>query len=135
MSRAGIALALCADSCGHGFRAASRVPGDDGQTPPKESQPQPDPGTTGQSKCISEDENYKRNGNSVVYVIALENKCEARLKCEVYAYVVSAMGPSQGRTTMILAPSSQGAAAKKSYAMKVKMVGGSAQIARACRVL
>jgi hypothetical protein len=34
---------------------------------------------------------------------------------------------------LVLAPKSQGAAAKKSYTMRVKMIGGSSQSTRECR--
>jgi hypothetical protein len=49
--------------------------------------------------------------------------------------VTGARGTALGHTTLILGATSQGAAAKKSYAMKVKTAGGVAQVSRACRVL
>ena len=48
--------------------------------------------------------------------------------------VVGAKGPSSGHTILILGATSSGAAAKQSYAMKVKMAGGTAQVSRQCRV-
>ena len=56
------------------------------------------------------------------------------MKCRVYVYVISAKGPVRGHATLVLAPKSDGAAAQKTYALKVKMLGGMAQSARECRV-
>jgi hypothetical protein len=96
--------------------------------------PVPDPGTTGQAACIDETGDYQTRGNAVTFVIGLSNKCDKRLKCTIDAYVVGAKGPSSGHATMILGATSSGAAAKISYAMKVKMAGGTAQVSRQCRV-
>jgi hypothetical protein len=100
----------------------------------QEPPPQADAGTTGQSKCIDENDHYKMRGKQPTLVIELAHRCEQRLKCRVFAYVTSAKGAAQGRGTIVLAPKSQGAAAKMSYAMKVKMIGGSSQSARECKV-
>lgn len=108
----------------------------DGQTPPaQEETPKPDPGTTAQGNCISEDDGFHRDGKRVTFLITLTNKCEARIKCEVFAYMTSAKGPSQGRATLVLAAKSKGEVARKSYAMKVKMSSGSVQVARECKVM
>jgi hypothetical protein len=104
------------------------------QTAAPEPAPTPDPGTTGQSKCISENDHYIRLGKGVSFEIELTNKCEARIKCQVFVYITSAKGPAQGHGTVVLAAKSKGAAAKGSYRMKVKMNGGSSQSTRECRV-
>ena len=96
--------------------------------------PVPDAGTTGQAVCIDETGDYQTRGNAVTFVIGLANKCDKRLKCTIDAYVVGAKGPSSGHTILILGATSSGAAAKQSYAMKVKMAGGTAQVSRQCRV-
>jgi hypothetical protein len=121
------ALLLCGGFAGAAL--AQNAPAA-GQEPP----PKADAGTTSQLNCISDSGGFKRSGDSATYTIELENKCEQRLKCRVYAYVTSSKGPVQGHATMILAPKSRGAAAKQSYAMKVKMLGGMAQSSRECRV-
>lgn len=97
--------------------------------------PAPDPGTGAQPNCIVETGSYRQKGKSFEYEIALENKCERRLRCEVFAYVVQAKGPSSGRATLVLEPKSHGAGAKRTYAMTVKMVGGITQTTRECRAL
>ena len=84
--------------------------------------------------CIEETGDYVTHGNAVTYVIGLENKCDKRLKCKIYAYVVGARGPASGETTMVLGAKSSGAA-KQSFAMKVKSAGGMAQVSRDCRML
>ena len=96
--------------------------------------PTPEPGATAQSACIEETGDYATHGTSVTFVIGLENKCDKRLKCEVFAYVIGAKGPSKGHAILILGPKSSGAAAKKSYAMKVKIAGGTAEVSRECQV-
>lgn len=84
--------------------------------------------------CLAETGDYIAHGGTVTYLIGIENKCDKRLKCKIDAYVVGAKGPASAQTTMILGPASSGAAAKKSYPMKVKSVGGTAQVSRDCRV-
>ncbi len=102
--------------------------------PAVDENPVPDPGTTGQAACIEETGDYQTHGNAVAFVIGLSNKCDKRLKCTIDAYVVGAKGPSSGHTILILGATSSGAAAKQTYAMKVKMAGGTAQVSRQCRV-
>jgi hypothetical protein len=102
--------------------------------PAARQNPVPDPGTTGQASCIEETGDYQSHGGAVTFVIGLANKCDKRLKCTIAAYVVGAKGPSSGHTTMLLGAASIGAAAKKTYAMKVKAAGGTAQVSRQCRV-
>ena len=123
----GVALILC--GCFAGVALAQNAPAA-GQEPP----PTADEGTTSQLKCIADSSGFKRSGNTATYTIELENKCEQRLKCRVYAYITSSKGPVQGNATLVLAPKSKGAAAKNSYAIKVKMLGGMAQSSRECRV-
>ena len=53
------------------------------------------------------------------------NKCEQRLKCQIFVYIISAKGPVQGHATL-LAPKSA-ARRPKSYVLKVKMLGGITQ--------
>lgn len=103
--------------------------------PAAEPPPQAEAGTTVQAKCINENDGYKLVGKTPHFVIELENKCEQRMACRVFAYVTSAKGAAQGRGTLVLAQASRGAAAKKSFTMRVKMIGGSSQSTRECHVL
>jgi hypothetical protein len=96
--------------------------------------PKADAGQTIQANCIDEDDQYTRRGKTPMFVITFQNKCEARLRCRVFAFITSARGISQGRGTIVLAPKSAGAGAKNSYAMKVKMIGGNSMSDRECRV-
>jgi hypothetical protein len=122
---AGLALILCGSVSGAGL--AQNAPA--AAKPP----PKPDAGTTSQPKCIYETDTFEMHGNRPSLVIALENKCEQRITCRVFAYVTSAKGAAQGRGLLKLAPKSHGAAAKKAYVMRVKMLGGSSQSTRECR--
>jgi hypothetical protein len=104
------------------------------QTVPVPGQePKPEAGTNAKAACIEENDGYKMHGKQPMFEIALENKCEQRMRCKVFVYITSAKGVSQGRGTLVLAPKSQGPAAKKSYIMRAKMHGGSSQSARECR--
>jgi hypothetical protein len=104
-----------------------------GTAPAAQKNPVPDPGTTGQAACIDETGDYQTHGSSVTFVIGLTNKCAKRLKCTIDAYVVGAKGPSSGHFTVTLGAASSGAAATKTYPMKVRAAGGTAQVSRACR--
>jgi hypothetical protein len=124
---AGVALIL--GGCCAGAALAQNAPA--AQAPP----PVADKGTTAQSQCIADSGGFKQSEEGAAYTIELANKCEQRLQCRVYVYVISAKGPAHGHATLVLAPKSRGAAAKKTYALKVKMLGGMAQSTRECRVL
>ena len=104
----------------------------DGQT--AEPPPVPDKGTTSQLNCIDQRTEYKQTGKSLFYIQTFANKCEARMKCTIFVYQLNARGPSQGRGTLILGAKSAGAAAKKSYALKIKGAGGFSTSERECRV-
>jgi hypothetical protein len=103
----------------------------DGQT--AEPPPVPDKGTTSQLNCIEQSSDYKRTGKSLFYVQTFANKCEARMKCTIFVYQLNARGPSQGHGTLTLGAKSEGAAAKKSYALKIKGTGGFGTADRECR--
>jgi hypothetical protein len=102
-----------------------------GQEPP----PAADSGATAQGKCIEENDGFKMRGKQPIFVMELANKCEQRIKCKIFIYMTSAKGPSQARGTIVLGAKSSGAGAKKSFTMRSKMNGGSAQSARECRAL
>ncbi len=105
------------------------------QNAPAEKPPQPDAGTGPQLNCISEDDKFKAIGNKPGFAITLQNLCERRMKCEVFAYITTAKGPTQARGTLVLAPKSRGEAAKATYAVRVKMMGGNTTSTRECRAL
>ncbi len=106
--------------------AAYAADGQSGQQPPKE----PD-----LKECVVDSGGFRMKGKQATYAMELENKCEKRLRCKVALYVTTAFGPAQGQGTLILAPHAAGAAAKKSYAIKVKAMGGMAQGSRSCEVM
>ena len=119
---AGATLMLCGFLTG-----AAAAQNASGQTPPK-AEP------TAPNDCIAEQADFKLRGKQPIFEIALENKCERRLKCQVFVYITSAKGAAQGSGTLRLAPAAKGAAAKKLWSMPVKMAGGTAQSSRECRV-
>ncbi len=111
----GLAAALC---CGLATAAAA-------QDPPKSAE-------TAAKDCVSQDGDFRMHGKSPAYVVTLTNSCERRQRCRVNLYVTTAFGPAQGQATLILAPRAAGAAAKKTYALRVKALGGMAQGSRQC---
>ena len=118
---------------GAGIAAAAAAATDDPQKP--EPPPVPDRESTSQLNCIDQNSEYTGTGKRVFFVQAFENKCESRMKCAVFVYALNAKGTTQGHTTLILGPKSSGAAAKNSYALKVKGAGGFTTASRECRVL
>jgi hypothetical protein len=101
----------------------------------KEPPPKPDKGTTSQLKCIDQNSEYSKRGTSSFYVQTFENKCAVRMTCAIFVHAVHAKGSTLGHTRLVLAPAGQGAVAKKTYALKVPMVGGMTTSARECRVI
>ncbi len=129
------ALLLCgfiaAASAQNAPASGQEPPAASGQTPP----PTAEPGATAQGSCIDENDGYEMRGDQPTFVISLENKCEQKLSCKLYANISSAKGTANGHTTMVLGPKSSGAAAKKSYTIKVKMMGGMSQSSRECKAI
>ena len=124
-----LTLAMVIGFAAAGFAENAPADGQKAEPPPV-----PDRGTTSQLNCIGENTQYTKRGKSFFYVMKLENKCEARMKCAVFVYKINARGAAQGRATLILGPKSDGAAATKSYALKVKGAGGFSTSDRECRV-
>ena len=132
LSLAAIMLFGCiAAAAAQNAPAAGQEPPASGQTPP----PTVEPGATAQGSCIEENDGYEMRDKQPTFVISLENKCEQKLSCKLYATISSAKGSANGHTTMVLGPKSSGAAAKKSYAIKVKMIGGMSQSSRECKAI
>jgi len=85
--------------------------------------------------CLVETGDYQTDGSAVTYLIGLTNSCDKLIRCVIDAYVVGAKGPASGHAVMILGAKSSGAAATKTYTMKVKAFGGTAQVSRDCKTL
>ena len=85
--------------------------------------------------CLQQTGDYLTHGKTVTYVIGLTNTCAKRLRCEIYANISGARGTSLGHTIMTLGPAGSGAAAQQTYTMRVKAVGGVAQVSRDCKAL
>ncbi len=87
------------------------------------------------NQCIADDGGFKMHGKQPAFVITLENKCEKRVRCRVFANITTARDSKRVQTTMTLAPKSKGAKAKQSYVVRVKVKGGMVQMSRDCRYL
>ncbi len=84
--------------------------------------------------CITDTANFKAEDKRAYFIVALENACEQRVTCEVFANIRTARGSKRGHGTLVLAAKSAGAEAKKSYRLRVKVAGGMAQVERKCKV-
>jgi hypothetical protein len=138
---AGLAVAASAQDAGEPQQITPVTPPALPQNPlPGTPSPAPAPQTAAPAVpadlqgCLQETGDYVARGRTVFYVIAITNSCAAKLRCEIFANVTGVRGTSLGHTVMILGPAG-GAAAKKSYDMRVKAAGGIAQVSRECKVL
>lgn len=139
-----LAAALC---CGLGAAAQaedSAPPSDPpavpanplpGTPPPAAPQAAPSGTAPDLQSCLQETGDYGTRGKSVVYVIGIANSCDKRLRCEIFANVTGAKGSSLGHTVMVLGAAASGAAAKKTFTMRVKAAGGTVMVSRDCKVL
>ena len=114
---------------------AAATPAGDPQNPLPVAAAPPPTATVDLQACLAETGDYQTHGSAVTYLIGLTNSCDKRIRCVIDAYVVGAKGPSSGHTVMTLGAKSSGAAAKKTYVMKVKAFGGTAQVSRDCKAL
>jgi hypothetical protein len=85
-----------------------------------------------ENKCVADTAQFKAEDKHAYFIVALENTCEQRVKCEVNANIKTARGKRHGHATLVLGPRSAGAEAKKSYSLRVKVAGGMAQVERDC---
>jgi len=96
-----------------------------GQTPPQASGPS--------DGCVSHDAGFKERSGKPVFVIALQNICEKRMRCVVNAYLTTSRGPTKFRAAMTLAPQSRGKAAHKSHVTPLRENGGTATTSHSCK--
>jgi len=126
-SRLGLIAILC---CGFAHAAAAQeVTGGD---QPKNG---PKPAEIALKDCVKETSDFQMHNGAPAYVITLENKCEQRFRCKVAVNVTNAFGSAQGQATLRLGPHAAGDVARKTWAFKVKQLGGMAQESRQCEVL
>lgn len=106
-----------------------------GQKPPVEPPAQAEPQSAEQPKCVTSKTEWKQSGQAMTFEIELHNACELRLKCTVEAFVMGSRGTAQGQGTVLLAPKSKGGTAAKPYALKVKSLGGMANVSHSCKAI
>ena len=138
----GLALALCIGLASAALAQSNSPPAEPqpsapppGTPPDAQANPTAAPAAPDVQSCLQESGDYVTHGRAIAYVIGLSNTCGKRIKCTIDAYVVGAKGPASGHTIMILGAQASGAAAAKTYAMKVKASGGTAQVSRDCKFL
>jgi hypothetical protein len=105
--------------------ACAQKQNESGQTPPQASGPS--------DGCVSHDASFKEQGGKPVFVIALQNVCEKRMRCVVNAYLTTSHGPTKIRAKMTLAPQSRGKAASKSHVTPLRGNGGMANVSHSCK--
>ncbi len=105
--------------------ALAQKSNESGQTPP--NVPGPSDG------CVSHDATFEQRGGKPVFVIALQNICETRMRCRVNAYLTTSQGPTTIRATFTLAPQSRGKSASKSHVTPLREDGGMANVSHSCK--
>jgi len=103
--------------------SASLVRADD---PPKDD-------AAPKSECIGTESDFKTEGKRIYYEVAMENKCEQKLRCQVYVNIMNSRGSVNGHGTLLLAGKDKGAAAKKAYRLTVREASGMIQVSSECK--
>lgn len=85
------------------------------------------------SECIGSESGFKTEGKRIFYEVALENKCEKKLRCQVFINVMNSRGSVNGHGILVLAGSDKGEAAKKSYRLTTREASGMIQVSRECK--
>ncbi|MEH2476982.1 hypothetical protein V1282_000339 [Nitrobacteraceae bacterium AZCC 2146] len=94
-----------------------------------------DDGEMNAKSCIiDKDLNFHDDNGKYTFRMDFENDCARSITCTVDAYITGARGPSSGHAILLFAAKTQ-APTPKSYTMKVKAAGGTAQVARSCTFL
>jgi hypothetical protein len=106
----------------------------DGQKPPTDQPAQSESKPAEQPKCVTSKTEWKQNGRDMTFEIELHNDCEMRLQCRIEAFVMGSRGTAQGQGTVLVAPKSKGGAAKP-YGLKVKSLGGMANVSHSCKAI
>jgi hypothetical protein len=132
MTKALIVVALLLSGCV--AASARNALGQDKGQQPAQKVLEADKGITLQLNCIDEQDQTIRQYGHLLREIKLTNKCEQRLKCNVYAAAYGPQGPQLGRTVMILAARSVGAGATQSFRFRIKEESGTLTSTRHCKV-
>jgi hypothetical protein len=130
---AGAAAAAAVITAGAVFFAAADEPKRDTEARAETAAAAAEPAKSPIAGCISDSSNFKAEDKHAYFIVALENACEQRVTCEVFANIRTARGSKRGHGTLVLAAKSAGAEAKKAYRMRVKVAGGMAQVERQCK--
>ena len=85
------------------------------------------------SECIGTESGFKTEGKRIFYEVALENKCEKKLRCQVFINIMNSRGSVNGHRTLVLAAKAEGEAAKRSYRLATREASGMIQVSRECK--
>ena len=88
---------------------------------------------TPKSECIGTESGFKTEGKRIFYEVALENKCEKKLRCQVFVNIMNSHGGANGHRTLVLAAKADGEAAKRSYRIATSEASGMIQVSRECK--
>jgi hypothetical protein len=97
--------------------------------------PAPAAQPTEEKDCVVDTSSFRQDGRTPAFVIELTNTCEKRLKCEVSAFVQTAKGQNSGESILFLAPKSEGAASRQTYAIPLRQASGAAHSSHECNEL
>ena len=133
-AKAGLALILAGGFCSSALAVKPLIP--DGQQPPTEQQAEQKPAEQKpeeKPKCVTNQSDFKQAGGKPTFEVALENSCDMRLKCTIDVFVMGAKGSAQGHTTLTLGAAAKGQSSRKVYVLKVKSLGGMANMSHECK--
>jgi hypothetical protein len=121
-----IATALVATAaCGLGLNAA--FAGDESSNPKT--------ATTTATECIADnDSDYAEDGGKYTYTMKFQNNCHKPIACVIDAYIVGFRGPTSAHGTVQF-PAMGRTPVHKSFVVRVKAMGGTAQAGRTCSFL
>jgi hypothetical protein len=83
-------------------------------------------------ECIADlDTGYSDDAGKYFFTMNFQNNCDKPIKCTIEAYITSYRGPVSAHTVLHF-PAKEQTPAQKSYAVRVKAIGGVAQYGRDC---
>jgi len=85
-------------------------------------------------ECIGTESGFKTEGKRIFYEVALENKCEKKVRCQVFINIMNSHGSVSGHRTLVLAAKADGEGAKKSYRLATREASGIIQVSPECKL-
>ena len=92
------------------------------------------PAPTAKECIVDTSSDFGQDGKQFIFTMNFDNNCDKPIACTIDAYIVGFRGPTSAHTVLHFPPMAQ-TPAHKSYVVKVKAAGGTAQYGRSCSFL